>query len=1087
MAAAIPETEAFIRLAVKAKPALLRPDEAGVSLRKRMQQLVYAPLKAAVEQGPMVGTPAQWSPSAWIRRFVRGASAGVAQKATTIPALARGPFLIVLDGLDECDDKEEVQELIDGMLAFFEEHPLIPVRVFITSRVELHIQARLNVSGVRLGNLADHCSDDDIATFLDVLLEDEKRRNPVIQAYIIEHGEWPAPSDIRKLIRHIGGSFIFGSTVFKFIMGLTTEPGHPKTPMDRLPLALQMSPGLDGLYAQTLARSQELPHFLHIISTIALLQDPLPTSGIAELLGIGTYEVVNVLINLQAIIQLPGTDNMPVTLFHTSLRDFLTTQTRSGPFFAHPRHHVHLFLRCLHCELNHRRCAKGAPAESTPRKFAATYALQYSEGHLRRGQHLFEARESDAAICLCRKALELFPSAPELVQTLAHVTLRHATHGGTPMDLEKAVSLTREALKLRSLSHPDRSHSLRALGDALRESYRCNGNMADLDEAISLYREVLELQPTHLPDRSRSLDNLGVALCDRYERAGAAPDIEEAISLLRGALRLRPSPHPDYSQSLNSLGSSLWLSYHHTCVASDLEESISLFREALKHRPYPHPDRPESLNELAIALHDHHEHTGTESDLVEAILLHIEALTLRPSPHPDRSESLFNLGSAFRKRHRQTGSLAHIDAAISMYREALELRPPPHPARSASLDNLGYALWTRHQQTRTITDIDEAVSMCREALELRPSPHPARSTSLTNLGKVLWGRHHQTRIKADIDEAISMCRAALELQPPPHPDRSTSLNNLANALWSRHHQTRIKADIDEAISTCREALEIQPPPDPDRSTSLNNLGNALWSRHQQTGIIADIDEAISMYYEALELRPPPHPTRSTSLNNIGNALWSRYQQTGIIADIDEAISMYREALELRPPLHPDRSTSLNNLANALWSRHQQTRIEADIDEAISVSREALKLRPSPHPDRLTSLTTLGNVLWSRHQQTRIVADIGEAISMYHEALQLRPFHHPDRPHALRGLVISLVEMCSVNPTLPFIQNAIPFCEELLAFHYLVKNEYRLEIVCHLAFFLWKRAKATQRTEEDDSYIAKLLKEARQLAISTSTT
>ncbi|RXW20169.1 hypothetical protein EST38_g5688 [Candolleomyces aberdarensis] len=227
----------------------------------QMQRLVYGPFRSAAGRGP-------------------------------IGSLADHPFLIVIDGLDECEDKDEVEALIDSMLAFFDENPFIPLRVFITSRVEQHIQSRLNVPGVRLENLVDHCSDDDISAFLDVLFQDARRRNPVIQAYVQEHGEWPTPSEKRKLVEHIGGSFIFASAVFKFIMVSDASINHPTTPIDRLPLTLKMNPGLDGLYAQVLARSENIPHFPDIISTIALLEAPLPTSGIAELLGISTHEMI---------------------------------------------------------------------------------------------------------------------------------------------------------------------------------------------------------------------------------------------------------------------------------------------------------------------------------------------------------------------------------------------------------------------------------------------------------------------------------------------------------------------------------------------------------------------------------------------------------------------------------------------------------------------------------------------------------------------------------------------------------------------------------------------------------------------------
>ncbi|KAJ2921574.1 hypothetical protein H1R20_g15522, partial [Candolleomyces eurysporus] len=476
MAAVIPQTEPFIREAVQANQALLTPNEGGVSLRTRMQCLVYAPFKAVVQ----------------MKKKGR--------------ALTRGPFLIVLDGLDECDNKDEVQELINGMLMFFNENPLIPLRVFITSRVEEHIKSRLDVPAVMLDNLVDHCSDDDIATFLQILFEDACSRNLVVRTYVQKHGEWPNRSDKRKLVEHIGGSFIFASAVFKFIMATNAEGGHAPTPMDRLPLALKMNPGLDGLYTQTLSRSMHLPHFSNIISTIALLQEPLPISGIAELLGIETYEVVNVLVNLQAIIQVPGTDDIPVTLCHTSLRDFLTTQSRSGDFFAHPSHHVRIYLLCLEHGLKVLREDPSLFIDSGKRISTVTdYDLDYSILHMEFGRGCFEPTEYDSAIHLCRERLAIQPDDPRLITTLAVAVHRRADQTESLTGLEEAISLYRGALELRPSPHPNRSYSLNNLGSALLDRHQRTGTIADLEEAISLHREALELRPSPHPNRSVAL------------------------------------------------------------------------------------------------------------------------------------------------------------------------------------------------------------------------------------------------------------------------------------------------------------------------------------------------------------------------------------------------------------------------------------------------------------------------------------------------------------------------------------------------------------------------------------------------------
>ncbi|RXW16338.1 hypothetical protein EST38_g9517 [Candolleomyces aberdarensis] len=173
---------------------------------------------------------------------------------------------------------------------------------------------------------------------------------------------------MNKLIEHIKGSFVLASTMFKYIVQPATEV-DPMTPMDRLPLTLEMN-GLDGLYAQALARSQHLAHFREIISAIALLQEPLPIIGIADLLGIEAFEVIRVLLNLQAVIHVPGTDEEGyVTLCHTSLQDFLTTESRSGSFFVPPSFHLYLSYYSF------------SSALENSHELARAYGLDYFDSH----------------------------------------------------------------------------------------------------------------------------------------------------------------------------------------------------------------------------------------------------------------------------------------------------------------------------------------------------------------------------------------------------------------------------------------------------------------------------------------------------------------------------------------------------------------------------------------------------------------------------------------------------------------------------------------------------------------------------------
>ncbi|KAJ2923602.1 hypothetical protein H1R20_g13493, partial [Candolleomyces eurysporus] len=271
MVAAVPATASFAKAALDAGPGLLTE---GVSLTVQLERLFYEPFQAALEQGLI---------------------------------LSKGPFVIVVDGLDECEDKQGVVDLIDYTLDFFERHPSILLRFFIASRLEEHIRSHPNNDGVVLGALNSHSA----GKVIEMSLEPPFQRaafDRVIQSYVRAHGKQPRKPDMNKLIQLIKGSFVLASTIFKFTVQPATEE-DPSTPMDRLPLALTMN-GLNGLYAQTLARSPHLPHFC-IISTLALLKYPLPIVRIARLIGIEASEVAQVLLNLRAIFHVPRSSRIP--------------------------------------------------------------------------------------------------------------------------------------------------------------------------------------------------------------------------------------------------------------------------------------------------------------------------------------------------------------------------------------------------------------------------------------------------------------------------------------------------------------------------------------------------------------------------------------------------------------------------------------------------------------------------------------------------------------------------------------------------------------------------------------------------------
>ncbi|KAJ2928250.1 hypothetical protein H1R20_g8862, partial [Candolleomyces eurysporus] len=488
--------------------------------------------------------------------------------------------------------------------------------------------------------------------------------------------------------------------------------------MDRLPLAVKLDPGLDGLYAQTLARADDRARFRDVISTIALLAEPLPISGIAELLEIQTYEVTHVLEELQAIIRVPGTDNEPVTVCHTSLRDFLTTEGRSSRFFAPPSFHAQLLIHGLSCELRVRRRTPNVGLDTKRLTAAVQYSLQYCETvHWNYGWPFFSFN-----------------------------------------DLDKLVQLRREMLQL--LPDDCKASGLHNLGTALHSLFNHSNSVRHIEEAISAHRKALHRRPHPHPERYSSLNNLGCALYLLFEHDQSVSHIEEATSVHREALNLRPHPHPDRCELAYSLGCALYELFNLSGSLSSLEEAVLMLREALSLHPHPHPDRHSSLYNLACALKSLFTRGSRSlSDLKDAISLHREALSLRPHPHPDRPKSLFHLAIAL-YRHldfAEAGTATeNLDEVIYLLRENLALgyTQPPNPFRLAdTLHSLFKCLQRRNTDNWLIGDLEEAIAYARELVfEHYGVGHKYRDKVLEKLASLLQIHFDITGDPDDLDE-----------------------------------------------------------------------------------------------------------------------------------------------------------------------------------------------------------------------------------------------------------------------------------------------------------------------------------------------
>jgi hypothetical protein len=236
----------------------------------------------------------------------------------------------VVDGFDECDDRDDVADLIEAILELFDKNPSLPLRFLIVSRLATHIQGRLQGSQVHTENLHDHNAREDIVALVDHTFKEAAKRYRVVRSF---GRQWPSKEETQQLIQQANGSFIFIRTLLNFILGLESSRDDGTTPMERFQLSLGMN-GLDSLYLDILDRSKHIPHFLDVILIITqlspILHFPLSISQMALILHIPPSNATNVLIPLQSIIYVPEDDDASVWPFHASFIDFAQDERRSG-------------------------------------------------------------------------------------------------------------------------------------------------------------------------------------------------------------------------------------------------------------------------------------------------------------------------------------------------------------------------------------------------------------------------------------------------------------------------------------------------------------------------------------------------------------------------------------------------------------------------------------------------------------------------------------------------------------------------------------------------------------------------------------
>ncbi|KAF8809938.1 hypothetical protein BYT27DRAFT_7187242 [Phlegmacium glaucopus] len=249
--------------------------------------------------------------------------------------------LIIIDGLDECNDSKAQVAILDAISRSFPKHNL-PIIFLIASRPEVDIVTSFNgkepLKSIHRRLALDdiYRPDDDIRLFLSDKFEQIRLTHPLRSTIPIS---WPTQPTLDTLVKKSSGQFIYAATVVRFVESNCHRPSA------RLNIILGISPPgkmnpfaeLDALYHHIFSSVDDIQLTLHVLSLYVAdpsLGDRLRASALSPelFLSLEQGDIQVALINLASVVRYDESSG-EVKILHASLVDFLSDKRRSTVFY----------------------------------------------------------------------------------------------------------------------------------------------------------------------------------------------------------------------------------------------------------------------------------------------------------------------------------------------------------------------------------------------------------------------------------------------------------------------------------------------------------------------------------------------------------------------------------------------------------------------------------------------------------------------------------------------------------------------------------------------------------------------------------
>ncbi|GLW94963.1 CHAT domain-containing protein [Actinokineospora globicatena] len=296
-------------------------------------------------------------------------------------------------------------------------------------------------------------------------------------------------------------------------------------------------------------------------------------------------------------------------------------------------------------------------------------AAQRAEALRMRFEGTRETVELDQAVALAREATATAPSGHPVAdaarQVLATCLIRRVEHLDRADDLAEALALCAVIRPSLAKAGPGRAHWLATEAALLTRRAQRSSDPSDVDGAVALAEESLRLSQGLDGVRPVALTNLGSALALRYLLRGDRDDITAALLRIREALAAT-RPEDTRSALLHAQLTTLTaLAAEDGVRGAGVDDAIRHGESALARLEPGRAQRVSALNALAQAHRQRYLSVGAESDLVKAISLWRAAAE---QPAGDAGERMAAarawLGSALRLRDLPTA----VEAATAAIR-----------------------------------------------------------------------------------------------------------------------------------------------------------------------------------------------------------------------------------------------------------------------------------------------------------------------------------------------------------------------------------------------------------------------------------